>query len=55
MTKEEIIEEIAEGIVQYSNCLEEVELNTVECLADICKEVRKSVEAKTESRTIKWN
>jgi len=53
MTKEEIIEEIAEGIVLYSNCIEEVELNTVTHLADICNEVQKSVKAKAESRTIK--
>jgi hypothetical protein len=58
MTKEEIIEEIAEGIFQYSNCQEEIELNTIEYLADICKEVRESVNAKVKSRTavysIKW-
>ena len=53
MTREEIIEEIAEGIVLYSNCIEEVELNTVTHLADICNEVQKSVKAKAESRTIK--
>ena len=45
MTREEIIEEIAEGIVLYSNCIEEVELNTVTHLADICNEVQKSVKA----------
>ena len=53
MTREEIIEEIAEGIVLYSNCIEEVELNTVTHLADICNEVQKSVKAKADSRTIK--
>ena len=45
MTREEIIEEIAEGIVLHSNCIEEVELNTVTHLADICNEVQKSVKA----------
>ena len=53
MTREEIIEEIAEGIVLHSNCIEEVELNTVTHLADICNEVQKSVKAKADSRTIK--
>ena len=52
MTKEEIIEEIAEGIFQYSNCEEEIELNTVGYLSDICKEVRQSVTSKVESRRI---
>ena len=52
MTREEIVEEIAEGIFQYSNCEEEIELNTVEFLADLCKDVHKSVHDKVESRRI---
>ena len=53
MTREEIIEEIAEGIVLYSNCIEEVELNTVTHLADICNEVQKSVKAMVLLSTLK--
>ena len=53
MTKEEIIEEIAEGIVLHSNCIEEVELNTVTHLADICNEVQKSVKAMVLLSTLK--
>ena len=53
MTREEIIEEIAEGIVLHSNCIEEVELNTVTHLADICNEVQKSVKAMVLLSTLK--
>ena len=53
MTREEIIEEIAEGIVLHSNCIEEVELNTVTHLADICNEVQKSVKAMVPLSTLK--
>ena len=53
MTREEIIEEIAEGIVLCSNCIEEVELNTVTHLADICNEVQKSVKAMVLLSTLK--
>jgi hypothetical protein len=53
LSKEGIIEEIAEGIVLYSNCIEEVELNTVTHLADICNEVQKSVNAMVLLSTLK--
>ena len=53
LSKEGIIEEIAEGIVLYSNCIEEVELNTVTHLADICNEVQKSVKAMVLLSTLK--
>ena len=53
LSKEGIIEEIAEGIVLHSNCIEEVELNTVTHLADICNEVQKSVKALVLLSTLK--
>ena len=53
LSKEGIIEEIAEGIVLHSNCIEEVELNTVTHLADICNEVQKSVKAMVLLSTLK--
>jgi len=53
MTKEEIVEEIAEGIFQYSNCKEEIEINTVVFLGELCEQVRESVQEKVKSRTIK--
>ena len=53
LSKEGIIEEIAEGIVLHSNCIEEVELNTVTHLADICNEVQKSVKAMVPLSTLK--
>jgi len=52
MTKDKIVEEIAEGIFQYSSCKEEIELNTIEYLAMICKAVRALVDDKVKSRTI---
>tara|TARA_Y100000310_G_C20070953_1_gene529352 strand:- start:232 stop:435 length:204 start_codon:yes stop_codon:yes gene_type:complete len=52
MTKEEIVEEIAEGIYQYSSCFEEVVLNTTEYMSAICSEVRESVQEKVVSRSI---
>ena len=52
MTKEEIVEEIAEGIYQYSSCIEEIVENTNDHLANICNEVRDLVYKKVISRTI---
>ena len=52
MTKEEIVEEIAEGIYQYSSCFEEVVENTIEYMSIIVVEVRKSVQEKVVSRSV---
>ncbi len=52
MTKEEIVEEIAEGIYQYSSCLEEISLNTNQFLGVISDEVRELVMEKVVSRSI---
>ena len=52
MTKEEIVEEIAEGIFQYSNCVEEIVENTIEHMSLIVAEVRASVQEKVVSRSI---
>ena len=52
MTKEEIVEEIAEGIYQYSSCLEEIIENTNHFLANIDISVRNLVHDKTMSRSI---
>lgn len=51
MTKEEqyastydsIVAEIAKGICEHSNCLEQAEVNTITHLAKICKDVQKLV------------
>ena len=55
MTKEEIVEELAEGIFQYSSCIEEVVENTIEHMGNIYDEVRKSVQKKVISRSIDPN
>ena len=55
MTKEEIVEEIAEGIYQHSSCLEEIIENTNHFLANICDEVRDLVHKKVISRSIDPN
>ncbi len=52
MTKEEIVEELAEGIFQYSGCIEEVVENTIEHMGKIYDEVRESVQKKVISRSI---
>ena len=52
MTKEEIVEEIAEGIFQYSSCIEEVVENTLDHIDSIYGEVKKSVMKKVVSRSI---
>ena len=53
MTREQIVEDLAESISQYSSCLEEVAENTDFLLNKICDEVRELVTAKVKSRTIK--
>ena len=55
MTREEIVEELAEGIYQYSSCIEEIVENTNYHLANICDEVRDLVHKKVISRTIDPN
>ena len=35
MTKEEIVEELAEGIFQYSSCIEEIVENTIDFMHNI--------------------
>ena len=52
MTREEIVEELAEGIFQYSSCIEEIVENTNSFLPNICEEVRELVMEKVESRSI---
>ena len=52
MTKEEIVEELAEGIFQYSSCIEEIVENANSFLPNICEEVRELVMEKVESRSI---
>ena len=52
MTREEIVEDLAESIYQYSNCIEEIEDNTDFLLAKICEEVRGLVTEKVKSRAI---
>ncbi len=52
MTKEEIVEELAEGIFQYSSCIEEVVENTLDHIDSIYAEVKKSVMKKVISRSI---
>ncbi len=52
MTKEEIVEEIAEGIFQYSECIESIFVNTNNFLTTISEEVRESVMKKVMSRSI---
>ncbi len=52
MTREEIVEELAEGIFQYSSCIEEVVENTIEHMGKIYDEVRQSVQEKVVSRSI---
>ena len=45
-------QEIAEGIFQYSSCIEEVVENTIEHMGKIYDEVRESVQEKVLSRSI---
>jgi len=52
MTREEIVEDLAESIYQYSNCIEEIEDNTAFLLAKVCDEVRERVTEKVKSRAI---
>tara|TARA_Y100000004_G_C8702697_1_gene322357 strand:- start:309 stop:470 length:162 start_codon:yes stop_codon:yes gene_type:complete len=53
MTREEIVEEIAESIYQYSSCLDEMKPNTDHLLQTIEAEVRLAVDKKINSRRIK--
>ena len=53
MTREEIVEELAESIYQYSSCLEEKKPNTDYLLQAIDAEVRMAVDKKIDSRRIK--
>ena len=55
MTKEEIVEEIAEGIFQYSNSIEEIVGNTNTFLWEIKNEVRQLVVEKVKSRSIQMD
>ena len=52
MTKEEIVEELAEGIFQYSSCIEEIIENTIDFMHNIHEEVVESVIEKVESRSV---
>lgn len=52
MTREEIVEDLAESIYQYSNCIEEIEDNTDFLLAKVCDEVRELVTDKVKSRAV---
>ena len=52
MTREEIVEELAEGIFQYSSCIEEIVENTIDFMHNIHEEVVESVIEKVESRSI---
>ena len=52
MTREEIVEELAESIYQYSSCIEEIEENTDFLLVKVCEEVRELVTDKVKSRAI---
>lgn len=52
MTKEEIVEEIAEGIFQYSGCIEEIVKNTEYFLATLAEDVQVVVHDKVLSRSI---
>ena len=52
MTKEEIVEELAEGIFQYSSCIEEIVENTIDFMHNIHEEVVESVMEKVESRSV---
>ena len=53
MTREEIVEELAESIFQYSSCLDEIRPNTDYLLEAISSDVRVLVAKKVESRRIK--
>jgi len=53
MTREEIVEELAESIYQYSSCLDEMKPNTDYLLQAIDAEVRIAVDKKIDSRRIK--
>ena len=55
MTREEIVEELAESIYQYSSCLDEIKPNTDYLLKMIDEEVRTAVNEKVKSRTIQEN
>ena len=52
MTKEEIAEEIAEAIFQYSSCIEEIVKNTEDFLATLAEDVQVVVHDKVLSRSI---
>ena len=52
MTREEIVEEIAEGIYQYSSCIEEVIEQTNWSLIKISDDVKELVQEKVVSRSI---
>ena len=53
MTREEIVEELAESIYQYSSCLDEMKPNTDYLLQTIDADVRIAVDKKIDSRRIK--
>jgi hypothetical protein len=52
MTKEEIVEELAEGIYQYSNSIEEIVKNTEYFLATLAEDVQVVVHDKVLSRSL---
>ena len=52
MTREEIAEELAEGIFQYSSCIEEIVKNTEYFLAKLAEDVQVVVHDKVLSRSI---
>tara|TARA_B100000287_G_scaffold179896_1_gene169944 strand:- start:572 stop:739 length:168 start_codon:yes stop_codon:yes gene_type:complete len=55
MNKEKIVEEVAEGICQYSNTELETKSNTIEFLTEFCKEVCNAVDSKVQERKLQRN
>lgn len=52
MTREEIVEEIAESIYQYSGCVEEIVENTEYFLSVLRKDVKEVVHDKVLAKSI---
>ena len=52
MNREEIVEELAEGIFQYSSSIEEIVKNTENFLATLAEDVQVAVHDKVLSRSI---
>ncbi len=50
--REEIVENIAESICRHSNTIEEVEVNTIELLAEINREVTELVREKFKKQNV---